>query len=191
MPAPRGHARIARPRSGMYILYYWPGRASLAVHWMLIELGVPFEARPVDFATRAHKDPEYLSAQSRRDGSDACGGRQAACRMRRACAHAGRAPSGRRSGNSERHARAARLPAVDALFRRHAATALSCLVLYRRSRSSACRNWRTTASTANRRSRPGRGAECGGCARRDLCLRQPDGRWAPTASSGPMPSPPA
>ena len=33
---------------------------SLAVHWMLIELGVPFEARLVDFETKAHKDPEYL-----------------------------------------------------------------------------------------------------------------------------------
>jgi glutathione S-transferase len=44
----------------MYTLYYAPGRASLAVHWMLIELGVPFEARQVDFATRAHKSAEYL-----------------------------------------------------------------------------------------------------------------------------------
>ena len=44
----------------MYILYYAPGRAGLAVHWMLIELGVPFEARLVDFATKAHKSSEYL-----------------------------------------------------------------------------------------------------------------------------------
>jgi len=44
----------------MYTLYYSPGRASLAVHWMLIELGVPFEARLVDFATKAHKNPAYL-----------------------------------------------------------------------------------------------------------------------------------
>src|SRR4051812_38164428 len=27
----------------MYTLYYAPSTASLAVHWMLIELGVPFE----------------------------------------------------------------------------------------------------------------------------------------------------
>src|SRR3954469_4637903 len=44
----------------MYTLYYSPGRASLAIHWMLIHLGVPFEARLVDLATKAHKDPEYL-----------------------------------------------------------------------------------------------------------------------------------
>ena len=44
----------------MYILYYSPGRASLAIHWMLIHLGVPFEARLVDFDAKAHKDPEYL-----------------------------------------------------------------------------------------------------------------------------------
>ena len=44
----------------MYTLYYSPGRASLAIHWMLIELGVPYEARLVEFATKAHKDPDYL-----------------------------------------------------------------------------------------------------------------------------------
>jgi glutathione S-transferase len=44
----------------MYILYYSPGRASLAIHWMLIHLGVPFETRLVDFTTQAHKGPEYL-----------------------------------------------------------------------------------------------------------------------------------
>ena len=44
----------------MYTLYYSPGRAGLAIHWMLIELGVPFEARLVDFATKAHKSADYL-----------------------------------------------------------------------------------------------------------------------------------
>jgi len=44
----------------MYTLYYSPDRASLAVHWMLIELGVPFEARLVDFAAREHKSADYL-----------------------------------------------------------------------------------------------------------------------------------
>ena len=43
-----------------YTLYYSPGTASMAVHWMLIELGVPFEARLVDFADGAQKSPEYL-----------------------------------------------------------------------------------------------------------------------------------
>jgi glutathione S-transferase len=44
----------------MYTLYYSPGRASLAIHWILIHLNVPFEARLVDFATKAHRSPEYL-----------------------------------------------------------------------------------------------------------------------------------
>jgi glutathione S-transferase len=41
-------------------LYYAPGTASLAVHWMLIELGVPFEAVAVDFAAGAQRTPDYL-----------------------------------------------------------------------------------------------------------------------------------
>jgi glutathione S-transferase len=42
-----------------YTLYYSPGAASLAVHWMLIELGVPFEAVLVSIDAGAHKSPEY------------------------------------------------------------------------------------------------------------------------------------
>ena len=45
----------------MYVLYYAPGAASLAVHWLLIELGVPFEARRLDLETQEHKRPEYLA----------------------------------------------------------------------------------------------------------------------------------
>lgn len=44
----------------MYQLYWSPGAASLAVHWMLIELGVPFESVKTDIDSRAHKSPEYL-----------------------------------------------------------------------------------------------------------------------------------
>jgi glutathione S-transferase len=44
----------------MYKLYYAPGAASLCVHWMLIELGVPFEIVEVDFEKKAQKDPAYL-----------------------------------------------------------------------------------------------------------------------------------
>lgn len=44
----------------MYTLYYSPGTASLAVHWMLIELGERFELIEVDFATQAQRSPEYL-----------------------------------------------------------------------------------------------------------------------------------
>ncbi len=45
----------------MYTLYYSPSTASLAVHWMLIELGVPFELVTVDFESNAQKSPEYLA----------------------------------------------------------------------------------------------------------------------------------
>ncbi len=44
----------------MYVLYYSPGAASFAVHWLLIELGVPFEARRLDLDAQEHKCPEYL-----------------------------------------------------------------------------------------------------------------------------------
>jgi len=44
----------------MYQLYYSPSTASQAVHWMLIELGVPFELVLTDTATGAQKHPDYL-----------------------------------------------------------------------------------------------------------------------------------
>ena len=44
----------------MYQLYYSPGTASLAVHWMLIEIGAPFELVLTDTETGAQKSPEYL-----------------------------------------------------------------------------------------------------------------------------------
>jgi len=44
----------------MYKLYYAPGAASLAVHWMLIDLGVPFEAVRLDLGAGQQKDAEYL-----------------------------------------------------------------------------------------------------------------------------------
>jgi glutathione S-transferase len=43
-----------------YTLYYAPGAASMAVHWMLIEIGASFEAVLVDIAAGAQRDPNYL-----------------------------------------------------------------------------------------------------------------------------------
>jgi glutathione S-transferase len=43
-----------------YTLYYSPGAASLAVHWMLIELGVAFETKPVSIDAGEQRSPEYL-----------------------------------------------------------------------------------------------------------------------------------
>ena len=45
----------------MYTLYYSPGSASMPVHWMLLELGVPFKLELVDFATKAQKSAEHLA----------------------------------------------------------------------------------------------------------------------------------
>jgi glutathione S-transferase len=45
----------------MYSLYYAPGAASMLVHWLLIELGVPHELRLVDTKAGQQKSPEYLA----------------------------------------------------------------------------------------------------------------------------------
>ncbi len=45
----------------MYRLYYSPGAASLVVHWLLIELGVPHELALVDTKSREQKSPQYLA----------------------------------------------------------------------------------------------------------------------------------
>ncbi|MCZ8130546.1 MAG: glutathione S-transferase family protein [Steroidobacteraceae bacterium] len=44
----------------MYTLYYMPGAASLAVHWLLIELDVPHRLVKLDGQAREQKSPEYL-----------------------------------------------------------------------------------------------------------------------------------
>jgi glutathione S-transferase len=43
-----------------YTLYYAPGAASLCVHWLLIELGVPFEAVGVDLAAGDQRTAAFL-----------------------------------------------------------------------------------------------------------------------------------
>lgn len=45
----------------MYTLYGSPSTAGTAIHWMLLELGVPFEAILLDFDKAEHKTPEYLA----------------------------------------------------------------------------------------------------------------------------------
>jgi len=44
----------------MYELYYSPGTASFAVHWLLVEMSLPHTLRLVDFATRQQKSADYL-----------------------------------------------------------------------------------------------------------------------------------
>ncbi len=45
----------------MHTLYYSPGAASMAVHWLLIELGIAHELSLVDFESRVQKSPAYLA----------------------------------------------------------------------------------------------------------------------------------
>lgn len=50
-----------------YRLFYSPTTASFCVHWMLIELGVPFDLELVDFDVGRQKSPDYarLNPQGR------------------------------------------------------------------------------------------------------------------------------
>ena len=43
------------------VLYGSPSTASLVVHWLLIELGVEFELKMLDFERQQQKTPEYLA----------------------------------------------------------------------------------------------------------------------------------
>lgn len=45
----------------MYTFYGSPSTAGTAIHWLLLELGVPFEAKLLDFDKAEHKTPEYLA----------------------------------------------------------------------------------------------------------------------------------
>ena len=45
----------------MYKLYGSPSTAGTAIHWMLLELDVPFEAVLLDFDKGEHKTPDYLA----------------------------------------------------------------------------------------------------------------------------------
>ncbi len=42
------------------MLYYSPGSASLAVHWLLIDAGLPHSLELVDLAAGAQRSPQYL-----------------------------------------------------------------------------------------------------------------------------------
>jgi glutathione S-transferase len=44
----------------MYVLYYSPGTASMAVHQALLELGAPHELRMVDLDSKEQHSPDYL-----------------------------------------------------------------------------------------------------------------------------------
>ncbi|AAK23512.1 glutathione S-transferase family protein [Caulobacter vibrioides CB15] len=45
----------------MYTLYGSPSTAGTAIHWMLLELGVPFDLKMLDFDKGEHKTAEYLA----------------------------------------------------------------------------------------------------------------------------------
>lgn len=45
----------------MYTLYYYPGNASLAPHFLLEEMAVPYQLALVDKKNNAQKSPEYLA----------------------------------------------------------------------------------------------------------------------------------
>ena len=45
----------------MHTLYYAPGAASLAVHWLLLELDIPHELRLLDLKAGDQKRPGYLA----------------------------------------------------------------------------------------------------------------------------------
>ncbi len=45
----------------MYMLYGSPSTAGTAIHWLLLELGVPFEVKLLDFEAGEHKAAAYLA----------------------------------------------------------------------------------------------------------------------------------
>jgi len=59
-PVEYNEANLTESERSMYELYYSPGAASFAVHWLLIEMNLPHTLTLVDLASRAQKSPEYL-----------------------------------------------------------------------------------------------------------------------------------
>lgn len=55
------NTRIHYEEREMYELHYYPGTASLVVHWLLIEMELPHRLRLVDFEKNEQKSPEYLA----------------------------------------------------------------------------------------------------------------------------------
>src|SRR5258708_2188629 len=45
----------------MLTFYFAPGSSSMAVHIALHEVGAPFESRPLSFARRDHRAPNFLA----------------------------------------------------------------------------------------------------------------------------------
>jgi glutathione S-transferase len=45
----------------MLILYFSPGSSAMATHIALHEVGVPFEPRPMSFASKDQRTPDYLA----------------------------------------------------------------------------------------------------------------------------------
>lgn len=57
-PQPRPGSSVGYAR---YTLYYMPGAASFAVHWMLLEVGAPFELIKVDLTAKAQRSVSNLA----------------------------------------------------------------------------------------------------------------------------------
>jgi hypothetical protein len=119
-----------------YTLYYSPGAASMAVHWMLIEAQIPFETRLVDIDTGAQHSAEYLRLNPAGRVPTLIVDGVHAPRVRRLVDAAGRASSCCRPCAGTWLLRSRRVARVDGGLCQHGAAGDARLVLRRQRRRS-------------------------------------------------------